>query len=72
MSNTGSLFGVWDYSYTQVGVTKYHFQIQNWYDQSNPTILELLEPPEPPQPPTTIWFQPELNWNYQKCQNPQF
>ena len=60
MSNTGSLFGVWDYGYTRVGVTKYHFRIQDWYDQSNPTISESLEPPEPPEPPGTIWFRLEL------------
>ena len=60
MSNTGSLFRVWDYGYTQVGVTKYHFQVQDWYDQSNPTISESPEPPEPPELPGTIWFRPEL------------
>ena len=41
-------------------VTKYHFRIQDWYDQSNPTISESPEPPEPPEPPGTIWFRLEL------------
>ena len=41
-------------------VTKYHFRIQDWYDQSNPTISEWPEPPEPPEPPGTVWFQLEL------------
>ena len=41
-------------------LTKYHFRIWDWYDQSNPTISESPEPPEPPEPPGTIWFQPEL------------
>ena len=38
---------------TMDSMTKYHFQIQDWYDQSNPTIsespelLEVLEPVVP-------------------------
>ena len=46
-------------------LTKYHFWIQDWYDQSNPTISESPESPEPPEPPGT-------DWNHWKCRNPQF
>ena len=43
-------------------LTKYHFRIRDWHDQSNPTISESPEPPEPPG----------TDWNYRKCRNPQF
>ena len=35
-------------------LTKYHFRIWDWYDQSNPTISESPEPPEPLEQPGTI------------------
>ena len=49
-------------------MTRYHFWMWDWHDESKATNLESLEPLEPLEPLELTG----TDWNYWKCWNPQF